>query len=59
MIGRLDPTRLRPTFLPKFERHGIELADDLFGTPSTAVYGADGVPAAELEADWAERGAYR
>jgi pilus assembly protein CpaF len=59
VIGQLRPTGLRPSFLPKFERHGIELADDLFGTPSTAVYGADGVPAAELEADWAERGAYR
>jgi len=59
VVGQLRPTGLRPTFLPKFERHGIELPDDLFGFPSTAIYGSDGVPPAELEADWVERGAYR
>jgi pilus assembly protein CpaF len=58
VVGHLRPTGLRPSFLPKFERHGIELPDDLFGTPSVAIYGADGAPP-ELEADWAERGTYR
>ena len=33
VVGRLEPTGLRPTFLSKFERHGIELPPDLFGTP--------------------------
>jgi pilus assembly protein CpaF len=59
VIGQLRPTGLRPTFLPKFERHGITLPDDLFGTPETAVYGAQGAPSPELGVDWAEGGAYR
>jgi pilus assembly protein CpaF len=42
VIGRLEPTGLRPSFLGKFERHGIELSADLFGTPAMAVYGAGG-----------------
>ena len=41
MLGSLLPTGLRPSFLPKFKRHGIELSDDLFGTPSHAMYGID------------------
>ncbi len=40
VVGRLEPTGLRPTFLSKFERHGIELPHDLFGTPQTAMFGA-------------------
>ena len=32
VIGDLVPTGLRPAFLPKFKRHGIELPDELFGT---------------------------
>jgi pilus assembly protein CpaF len=40
VVGRLEPTGLRPSFLSKFERHGIELPHDLFGTPHTAMYGA-------------------
>jgi pilus assembly protein CpaF len=32
IVGRLDPTGLRPSFLGKFEQHGIELPLDLFGT---------------------------
>jgi pilus assembly protein CpaF len=58
VIGHLRPTGLRPSFLPKFERHGVELPGDLFGTPNTAVYGVDGVPAGELEPDWVQRGTY-
>jgi pilus assembly protein CpaF len=57
VVGQLRPTGLRPTFLPKFERHGIKLPDDLFGTPETAVYGAGAD--AELVQDWADRSAYR
>jgi pilus assembly protein CpaF len=50
VIGQLRPTGIRPSFLPKFERHGLTLPDDLFGTPNTAIYGADGAPhAAGLE----------
>jgi pilus assembly protein CpaF len=39
IIGRLEPSGLRPTFLSKFERHGIELPLDLFGGPGVTVYG--------------------
>jgi pilus assembly protein CpaF len=42
VVGDLAPTGLRPAFLPKFKRHGIELAENLFGTPSNAMFGADG-----------------
>ena len=42
VIGELAPTGLRPAFLPKFKRHGIELAEDLFGTPSNAMFGVNG-----------------
>ena len=37
---RLLPTGLRPAFLPKFKRHGIELPSDAFGTSLDAAYGA-------------------
>ena len=40
VVGRLEPTGLRPAFLPKFERHGIELPHDLFGSPMAAMFGA-------------------
>jgi pilus assembly protein CpaF len=59
VIGSLRPTGLRPTFLPKFERHGLTVPDDLFGTPDTAVFGAQSAVGAEFSGDWAERGAYR
>jgi pilus assembly protein CpaF len=42
VLGDLAPTGLRPAFLPKFKRHGIELAEDLFGTPSNAMFGVEG-----------------
>jgi pilus assembly protein CpaF len=42
VVGRLEPTGLRPLFLGKFERHGIELPLDLFGTPATVMYGSSG-----------------
>jgi pilus assembly protein CpaF len=30
--GRLQPTGLRPTFIHKFEKHGLSLPSDLFAT---------------------------
>ena len=42
IVGRLHPSGLRPTFLGKFERHGIELPLSLFGGTANAIYGADG-----------------
>jgi pilus assembly protein CpaF len=44
VVGSLRPTGLRPTFLPKFERHGLALPEGLFGTPETAMFGAKGGP---------------
>ena len=40
IIGGLHPTGLRPGFLGKFERHGIELPHGLFGGTASAIYGA-------------------
>jgi pilus assembly protein CpaF len=42
IVGRLHPTGLRPGFLAKFERHGIELPLSLFGGAGNAVFGANG-----------------
>jgi pilus assembly protein CpaF len=42
VVGRLEPTGLRPAFLPKFERHGIELSPGIFGSQSHAVFGVNG-----------------
>src|SRR5947199_3137656 len=36
VVGHLLPTGIRPSFFPKFARHGIELPPDLFGTPLAA-----------------------
>ncbi|HSB39468.1 MAG TPA: CpaF family protein [Gaiellaceae bacterium] len=44
VVGELRPTGLRPAFLPKFARHGIELPPDLFGTAAAAMYGPGGRP---------------
>jgi pilus assembly protein CpaF len=41
IVGRLHPTGLRPGFLGKFERHGIELPVSLFGGAASAVFGAN------------------
>ena len=41
VVGRLLPTGLRPTFLTKFKRHGIELPTDAFGTPLDAAFGTN------------------
>jgi pilus assembly protein CpaF len=59
VVGHLRSTGLRPTFLPKFERHGLKLPDDMFGTPDTAVYGAQGIPSGALDEDGTQGGAYR
>ncbi len=40
IVGRLHPTGLRPSFLVKFERHGIELPLSLFGGAASAIFGA-------------------
>jgi pilus assembly protein CpaF len=36
IVGELRPTGLHPSFLGKFERHGIQLPLDLFGGPQLA-----------------------
>jgi pilus assembly protein CpaF len=41
VVGQLLPTGLRPTFLAKFARHGVELPPDTFGTPLDAAFGAN------------------
>jgi pilus assembly protein CpaF len=41
IVGRLHPTGLRPGFLGKFERHGIELPLSLFGGAANAIFGAN------------------
>jgi pilus assembly protein CpaF len=40
VVGSLRPTGLRPAFVSKFARHGLELPADVFGTPHAAMYGA-------------------
>ena len=49
IAGRLLPTGLRPTFLNKFERHGIDLAFSLFRSADDATLAAHG---AEAPGDW-------
>jgi pilus assembly protein CpaF len=44
VVGELRPTGLRPAFLPKFARHGIELPAELFGSAAAAMYGAAAEP---------------
>jgi pilus assembly protein CpaF len=39
VVGRLAPTGLRPTFLDKFERYGVELHTNMFGTSEMPVAG--------------------
>ena len=41
IIGALEPTGLRPGFLAKFARHGIELSPTLFGDETAAMFGLD------------------
>jgi len=43
-IGRTRSTGLRPTFLRKFQRHGIDLPDGIFGDATTAMFGLNGDP---------------
>ncbi|MGE5689393.1 MAG: CpaF family protein [Pseudomonadota bacterium] len=40
VVGALEPTGLRPGFLGKFVRHGIDVPTELFGSSATAMYGA-------------------
>jgi len=41
VVGRLEPTGLRPAFLPKFARHGIELDPAIFGDRTAAMFGIE------------------
>jgi pilus assembly protein CpaF len=43
IVGSLRPTGLRPSFLPKFERHGITVPAGMFGDDRAAMFGATGV----------------
>ncbi len=54
IVGRLHPTGLRPGFLGKFERHGIQLPLSLFGGTANAIFGAGA--AASTSAEWAQGG---
>ena len=36
VVGGLRATGLRPTFVDKFERHGVELPSQVFGKPRDA-----------------------
>ncbi len=42
VVGAIEPTGLRPSFLGKFERHGIELSPQMFGDSNVAMFGAAG-----------------
>ena len=42
IVGGLRPTGLRPGFLGKFERHGIQLPVELFGNAAVTVFGSNG-----------------
>jgi pilus assembly protein CpaF len=42
IVGKLHPTGLRPGFLGKFERHGIELPLSAFGGGTGAIFGTNG-----------------
>ena len=42
IIGRLQPTGLRPGFIGKFERHGIDLPVSVFGGAANAIFGTNG-----------------
>jgi pilus assembly protein CpaF len=56
VVGSLRPTGLRPSFLPKFERHGIILPAELFGSAAAAMFGVDG---AEIDGSWSRLGELR
>jgi pilus assembly protein CpaF len=57
VVGALRPTGLRPSFLPKFERHGIELPLSIFGSMENTVFGTDGASGSSSE--WAGAGERR
>jgi pilus assembly protein CpaF len=42
IVGKIQSTGLRPTFLRKFERHGLEMPEDIFGDAATAMFGVNG-----------------
>jgi pilus assembly protein CpaF len=51
VVGHLRPTGLRPSFLPKFERHGIEVPAGTFGSPIAGMLAPSGA-AAQPERAW-------
>jgi pilus assembly protein CpaF len=57
VVGALRSTGIRPSFLPKFQRHGIELPPNLFGDIANAMFGVDGHEAPGV--DWARAGRSR
>jgi pilus assembly protein CpaF len=42
VVGRLEPTGMRPAFLEKFERYGVQLHTNLFNVPVPAAAVAGG-----------------
>ena len=54
IVGRLQPTGLRPGFLGKFERHGIEMPLSVFGGTANAIWGAD-AQALRGQGQWGRR----
>jgi pilus assembly protein CpaF len=47
VVGSLRPTGLRPNFVSKFARHGIELPADVFGGASVAMFGVQRLAAGD------------
>jgi pilus assembly protein CpaF len=58
VIGDLLPTGLRPSFLSKFERHGIALPNELFGSAGVAMFGTSG-KAHHEQTSWPRAGEHR
>jgi len=53
VVGQLHATGLRPTFMRKFARHGIDLPANVFGSPVDAVFGG---AAPAPQAEWLRAG---
>jgi len=58
VVGGLRATGLRPSFLPKFQRHGIELPENMFGNVANAMFGVDGAEATG-QTSWVNAGGRR
>jgi pilus assembly protein CpaF len=42
VVGGIYPTGLRPSFLNRFQRHGIEVPPELFGAVDSYAFGQNG-----------------